>query len=197
MSQQTPRVLVVLAEGAEEMETTIVVDVLRRAGVEVVLAGLDGDGPVTCSRKVRIVPDLALDQATGRFDLLVLPGGAEGARRLAESAAIGELLRKRERAGESVAAICAAPMALSRHAVFAGRSMTSHPSVADAVAQHGQQAPGNVVEDGNLVTSRGPGTAFDFALVLVRRLCGDAKVREVRQPMMLDAEGSAEVEEAD
>jgi protein DJ-1 len=185
MSERSPRALVVLAEGAEEMEATITVDVLRRAGVEVVLAGLDGPDAVRCSRKVRIVPDTSLDAASGDFDVLVLPGGADGARRLAESAAVGRLLREREQRGDLVAAICAAPMALARHGVYAGRRMTSHPSVAEIVSAHGKALEEAVVDDGSLVTSRGPGTAFAFALHLVERLCDKAKAAEVREPMML------------
>jgi protein DJ-1 len=185
MSDRSPRALVVLAEGAEEMEATITVDVLRRAGVEVVLAGLDGPDAVRCSRKVRIVPDAALSAAGDDFDVLVLPGGADGARRLAESPEVGRLLREREQRGALVAAICAAPMALARHGAFAGRRMTSHPSVTEIVAAHGQASEETVVDDGSLVTSRGPGTAFAFALHLVARLCGEAKAREVREPMML------------
>lgn len=184
MSERTPRALVVLAEGAEEMEAIITVDVLRRAGVEVVLAGLDGADPVTCSRKVRVVPDTSLAAAGNDFEVLVLPGGAEGARRLAQSSAVGTLLREREQRGALVAAICAAPMALARHGVFAGRRMTSHPSVAETVGAHGKIADDPVVDDGNLVTSRGPGTAFPFALHLVERLCGADKAAEVKKPMV-------------
>lgn len=180
------RALVVLAEGAEEMEATIVVDVLRRAGVEVVLASLGADAaPVVCSRGVRLVPDATLKDAGGPFDALVLPGGAEGARRLGGSAAVGALLRERERTGGLVGAICAAPRALQDHGVFAGRRMTCHPSVRDVVSAHGTHVDAPVVEDGNLVTSQGPGTAFAFALALVARLAGPAKAAEVRGPLAL------------
>jgi protein DJ-1 len=181
----TKRALVLLAEGAEEMEVTITVDVLRRAGVDVVLAGLDGDAPVTCSRKVRLVPDAPLGAVTGPFDVVVLPGGAEGARRLGTSAAVGDLLRERESKGELVAAVCAAPAALAAHGVFAGRAVTSHPSVRDAVAAHGRRSDDRVVEDGALITSQGPGTTFEFALAIVRRLAGEAKAREIAAPLLL------------
>jgi protein DJ-1 len=197
-----PRALVVLAEGAEEMEVTIVVDVLRRAEVEVVLAGLDAavDGgsarltpssaptpptPVRCSRRVLIVPDAVLSSVSGDFDALVLPGGKGGADRLAASAVVGELLRAQAASGRLVAAICAAPIALAAHGVFAGRRMTCHPSVNDVVAAHGQLAGEPVVEDGQLVTSQGPGTAFLFALALVARLCSADVASRVRAPMRL------------
>jgi protein DJ-1 len=179
------RALVILATGAEEMEVTITVDVLRRGGIEVVLAGLDGDEPVTCSRRVRLVPDIALAQAQGPFDVVVLPGGLEGTERLAASTQVGELLRSREASGELVAAICAAPLALQKHGVFGGRAMTCHPGVEAIVKLHGVASPGTVVDDGNLVTSRGPGTAFEFALALVARLVGPERAAAVRAPMML------------
>ena len=183
-----PRVLVLLAEGAEEAEAVIVIDVLRRAGVEVVCAGLDGPEPVRCSRGVTIVPDLPLASVEGRFDFIVLPGGLEGTRRLAESAAVGTLLRAQERERLGVAAICAAPAALARHGVGRGRAFTCHPSVRTLVKDHGRLAAGSVVEDGNLVTSQGPGTAFEFALALAARLVGLAEAEALRQPMLLDGQ---------
>lgn len=185
MSKKTPRALVILAEGAEEMEATITVDVLRRAEVEVVLAGLDGSAPVRCSRGMSIVPDKGLAEAGGDFDVIVLPGGKGGADRLASSQAVGELLRAQVTAGRTVAAICAAPIALKAHDVFKGSEMTCHPSVKDVVSEHGRLAPGTVVHDGQLVTSQGPGTAFAFALALVERLQGAEVMEKVRGPMML------------
>ena len=91
-----PKALVLLAQGAEEMEAVISIDVLRRGGIDVTVAGLDGTGPVRCSRGVVITPDVALDDVEGEFDVLVLPGGAEGAQRLAQSDQVGELLREQE-----------------------------------------------------------------------------------------------------
>jgi len=181
----TPRALVLLAEGAEEMETTIIVDVLRRGEVEVVLAGLDGPEPVRCSRGVRLVPDAALADVTGDFDVVVLPGGKGGADRLAASKAVGALLRAQIEADRMIGAICAAPLALAAHEVLAGRRMTCHPSVHDIVGAHAALAAGPVVEDGKLVTSQGPGTALPFALALVARLRGAEVAERVRKPMMI------------
>ena len=184
-----PRVLVVLAEGAEEMETVIIVDVLRRGGMDLCLAGLDGSQPVRCSREVVLVPDQALADAAGPFDALVLPGGAEGTRRLAASASLGQRLREQETQGQTIAAICAAPMALVTHGVGRGRAMTSHASVRSIVASHARFLEEPVVEDGPFVTSQGPGTTFPFAFALIRRFLGEAKVQEVRQPMMFPSQG--------
>lgn len=167
------------------METTVVVDVLRRAEVEVVLAGLDGPEPVRCSRGVRIVPDAALSAVTGDFDVVVLPGGKGGADRLAGSPVVGQRLHDQAQAGRMVAAICAAPMALAVHGLFQGRRMACHPSVNDVVSAHGELVSSPVVEDGQLVTSQGPGTALLFALALVARLRGEDVAAKVRAPMML------------
>lgn len=180
-----PRVLVVLAEGAEESEAVIVIDILRRAGIETVIAGLNGEGPVLCSRKVRIMAETALSAVTGRIDAIILPGGAEGARRLASSEAVGELLRNGVRNGKTIAAICAAPLALVSHQIFAGKQMTCHPSVASRIGQHGKLVQQPVVEDGQLVTSQGLGTAIQFAVTLVRRIMGDVRAAEVERGLTL------------
>ncbi len=180
-----PRVLVILAEGAEEAETVIIVDVLRRANIETVLAGLNGDAPVLLSRKMRIVPDIALTSVTGSFDIIVLPGGAEGARRLAQSELVGERLRKQAGEGKLVAAICAGPLAFISHQVFAGKSMTCHPSVASRIAMYGKLVQQPLVEDGNLITSQGPGTAFLFALTLVHKLVGQPRTGDVERGLIL------------
>ncbi|MCZ7645092.1 MAG: DJ-1/PfpI family protein [Planctomycetota bacterium] len=179
------RALVLLAKGAEEMETVIVVDVLRRAGVDVTLAGIAGAEPVECSRKVKLAPDCALADARGPFDLVALPGGGPGSQALAASAEVRKLLAEQERAGRFLAAICAAPIALVAAGVGKGKRLTSHPAVRDEVAAHGAYLEERVVQDGMLVTSRGPGTAFEFALKLVELLCGPETAREVAGPMIL------------
>lgn len=178
----------VLAEGAEEMETVIAVDVLRRGGIEVLVAGLDGADPVVCSRGVRLVPDLPLADAAsaGPFDAIVLPGGGPGSERLASSSVVGELLRDQVAADRLVAAVCAAPTALAAHGVGADRLMTSHPGareVVEAFCRGYREEP--VVEDGSVITSRGPGTSFAFALAIVARLRGGEVADSIAAPMML------------
>ncbi len=113
------RALVILAPGAEEMETVISTDVLRRAKINVTLAGLDSAEPVICSRNVRIVPDMSLDDAVlrGPYDIVVLPGGLGGSKRLADSEKVKSVLISQESAGGFVAAVCAAPSALLSHEI--------------------------------------------------------------------------------
>ena len=179
------RALVILASGAEEMETVITVDVLRRGGIEVTLAGLDGAGAVTCSRNVKVVPDCALSDAQGMFDVIVLPGGAKGAENLAQSLAVQKLLQAQEKSGRLIAAVCAAPIALAAAGVAKGLELTSHPSVKEKVAIHGKYSEARVVRDGKVITSRGPGTTFEFALALVQALEGEEAAKKVADPMLL------------
>jgi 4-methyl-5(b-hydroxyethyl)-thiazole monophosphate biosynthesis len=184
MSVEPPRVLVPLAEGAEELETVTIVDVLRRAGAEVVLAGL-APGPVTCSRGVVLVPDATLDDLDpAGFDAVVLPGGAGGAQRLRDDPRVLALLRGAWETERVVAAVCAGPIALHAAGILEGRACTSHPSVRDAlVGAHYREE--RVVRDGRLLTSRGPGTALEFALALVAELCGTDRAAAVAAPMVL------------
>ncbi|MCB9648223.1 MAG: DJ-1/PfpI family protein [Deltaproteobacteria bacterium] len=179
------RALVLVADGTEEMEATITVDLLRRGGVEVIMAGLDGPGVVTCARGVKLVPDLALADVRGDFDVVVLPGGMGGAKAFAASEAVGGLLAAQVEAGRAVGAICAAPMALARHGLFEGRPMTAHPAVHEVVARHGQLRHEPVVQDGLLITSQGPGTAFQFGLALLAHLIGPEVAEKVRAPLMM------------
>ena len=186
----SPRALVLLAQGSEEMEAVISIDVLRRGGIDVTVAGVDGSGPVRCSRGVVITPDVALDDVSGLFDALVLPGGGEGAQRLAQSQRVGDVLRDHALAGRLVAAICAAPIALQAHEVFRGKKLTSHPSVRSTLEQWGEYTEHPVEADGNLITSRGPGTAFPFALRIVGALTSAQRMVEVRAPMMFPVQVS-------
>jgi protein DJ-1 len=185
-----PTALVLLAHGSEEIEAVISIDVLRRGGIEVTVAGVDGADPIRCSRGVVITPDVALDSVVGDFDVVVLPGGAEGALRLAQSSKVGEILRKQEKSGRWVGAICAAPIALQAHAVFRNRQLTSHPSVKDMLEGWGEYSEHPVVADANLITSRGPGTAFPFALRIVGALTDAQRMAEVRAPMMFPVQVS-------
>ena len=173
-------VLVPLAQGMEELEAVTVIDLLRRAGIEVVTAGLDA-GPVTGSRGTVVIPDTTLDAALERkYDMIVLPGGLPGATHLEQDPRIVSLVR--EMAGEDrfTAAICAAPRILARAGVLEGRRATSFPGVLDpAQWPRVRQENRAVVTDGKVITSRGPGTAMDFALELIGLLAGRVKRDQV------------------
>lgn len=171
-------VLVPLAQGCEEIEAVTVIDILRRAGIEVVSAGLN-DLPVLASRGVVLLPDTTLDTALQHsFDMIVLPGGQPGTNNLKADKRIIALLQQMAQQGKYIAAICAAPSVLAAAGLLDGKQATSFPGSLDPFP-HVTQQRAAVVEDGKLITSRGPGTAIDFALTLVERLVGKAKRLEV------------------
>lgn len=179
------RVLVPLAQGCEELEAVTVIDLLRRAGIEVITAGLD-DEPVTASRGVRLIPDASLDQVMDQtFDMIVLPGGLPGADHLDRDPRIRALLQKQAARGAYTAAICAAPKVLASAGMLEGRRATGYPGVIDAMdLPHTELLEDAVVKDGLLITSRGPGTAMDFALALIETLLGKAQRDQVEKPLM-------------
>lgn len=173
------KVLVPLAQGCEEIEAVTVIDILRRAGIEVITAGLAA-GPVRASRGTLLVPDAALDDVAGQaFDMVVLPGGMPGSAHLRDDARVLALLRRTAAAGNTVAAICAAPMALHAAGLLQGKRATGFPGVLEELPGSHTCTGAAVETDGNVVTSRGPGTAMDFALALVERLAGRARREQV------------------
>ncbi len=179
------RVLVPLAPGFEEIEAVTIIDVLRRAGAEVTVAGLK-EASVEGSHGIRMTADARLAEVCDRaFDLVVLPGGMPGAANLRDDDRVQQVLQTTAQAGRWVAAICAAPIALSSAGLLRGRSATSYPSFGDQleVATYREE---RVVVDGNVVTSRGPGTALAFALELVRLLFGDAEHASLAEAMLVD-----------
>lgn len=167
------RVLVPLAEGFEELEAVTIIDILRRAGIEVAVASLAGS-PVTGAHGIRLAADAPLAALVGQdFDMIALPGGMPGAQHLKDDPRIASLIRRLHDAGRPVAAICAAPMVLAAAGVLDGRRATSYPGFLAGTAKSTVVGDA-VVTDRGVITSRGPGTALDFALALVEELEGRA-----------------------
>lgn len=177
------RALVLLAEGFEEIEMTTAVDVLRRASVEVVLAGINGREVTEGSRGVRVTPDVSLHDAGEDYDLLVLPGGMTGAEKLSASEEVLDLVRRRVREERPVAAICAAPMVLDRAGVLQEGGYTCYPGIESRMETQGRSHD-RIMDTGLIITSQGPGTAMDFALHLVQRLCGEAQALTVQRDLL-------------
>jgi 4-methyl-5(b-hydroxyethyl)-thiazole monophosphate biosynthesis len=181
------RVLVPLAEGFEELEAVTIIDVLRRSGVEVVVAALAGDA-VTGSHGITLAADVPLDAVAEQdFDLIALPGGMPGAANLKAEPRIDRIIRRLNGAGLPVAAICAAPMVLAAAGVLEGRRATSFPGFLDD-AERVSVVDDAVVVDRGVITSRGPGTALDFALELVTQLLGPAARQRVESRLQRAAE---------
>jgi 4-methyl-5(b-hydroxyethyl)-thiazole monophosphate biosynthesis len=174
------KIAVLLAEGFEEVEAVTPIDFLRRGGVEVVTAGVGGT-TVTGAHGVPFTADALLQDVPAELDGVVIPGGMPGAANIAKSAVAVELVKKLFAAGKLVAAICAAPgVVLGPNGFLKGRRFTCYPG-------YEKDVPGaffsedRVVVDGNLITSRGPGTAAEFALALVERLAGKEAAGKVHR----------------
>jgi len=187
------KAFVLVADGSEEIEFVTVYDVLVRAGFLVCSIGVNiSDSFARLSRGVKIIPDVqSLDPEVQLPDLIVLPGGAPGAKTFEESDAVAKLINRAQKEGVYIGAICAATKALVGFGAEAGwkAKVTSHPSVQEAVVKGGwEYAQDRVVLDGKIITSRGPGTSLLFALTLVETLCGRAKREEVEGPMITASE---------
>ena len=179
------KVLVPLAQGCEELEAITITDLLVRAGNQVTTAGLD-DQPVVASRGARLLPDTTIDQvANEAFDLVVLPGGLPGADHLRDNATLQTILQQHAAQDKYVAAICAAPKALAQAGLLEGKTATSFPGALNGIDLPSTQIRDTAVEvDGKIVTSRGPGTAMDFALTLIELLQGADKREEVNRQLV-------------
>ena len=164
------KVIVPLAEGFEEIEALSIVDILRRAGIEVVMAGLESLH-VKGAHGVTIVADALLKELDGNsFDMIALPGGLPGATNLAADKTTQALLKAFDAKGKAIAAICAAPYALKTAGVLKN-TYTCYPGFQSKIGEAGYTANAKVIKEGNVTTSQGPSTAMLFALSLVEQLC--------------------------
>jgi 4-methyl-5(b-hydroxyethyl)-thiazole monophosphate biosynthesis len=183
------RVLVPLAEGFEELEAATIIDMLRRAGIDVVVASL-GESPVAGSHGIRIAADTPLAAlAEQEFDMIAMPGGMPGADHLKKDPRIAELLRHLRQQGKPVAAICAAPMVLAAAGLLDGRRATSYPGFLKDAKQT-TVVDEAVVNDNGIITSPRPGTPLDFALALVAELVGSGARDEVESALQRDKAAS-------
>ena len=181
MKQVTAAVF--LADGFEEVEAVTPVDYLRRAGIKVTIAGVGTAAP-TGSKGVRITADVEVRNLSDDFDAVILPGGMPGAVNLADSPAVESLCRKVSQRGGLVAAICAAPaVALGRFGLLEKRRFTCYPGF-EKEAVNGSFSPDRVVVDGNLITSRGPGSAGEFAVEVIRYLVDDETAKQIAKDVL-------------
>jgi 4-methyl-5(b-hydroxyethyl)-thiazole monophosphate biosynthesis len=166
---KNPKVVVPFAEGFEEIEALTIVDVLRRAGINVDMVGIVGS-MVTGGHGVRITMDKKLLQIKPEdYNGIILPGGNPGYVNLGRSSVLLELIRKMSGQGKMVAAICASPSVLAKAGVLEGKRATIYPGMEKEIPY---PRGDKVVVDGNIITSQGPGTAMEFALKIVENLVG-------------------------
>ncbi|CAA3009861.1 DJ-1 homolog B-like [Olea europaea subsp. europaea] len=181
----SPQILVPIANGTEEMEAVIMIDVLRRAKAEVVVASVEDKLEILASRKVKLVADVLLDEALKRsYDLIVLPGGLGGAQAFAKSEKLVFSLKKQREANKPYGAICASPaLVFEPHGLLKGKKATAFPAMCNKLSDP-SEAENRVVVDGNLITSRGPGTAMEFSLVITEKLFGRNKALDLAKTML-------------
>ncbi|MFP4564260.1 MAG: DJ-1 family glyoxalase III [Spirochaetia bacterium] len=175
------RAVVLLADGFEEVEGITQIDFLRRAGIEVVTAGVTGKR-VEGGHGIRVEADTGLRKLYGDFDAVVIPGGKGGADTIAASREAVELIRKYFEAGKLVAAICASPgVVLGPNGILEGRRATCYPGFEDRFPDSAEHVEDRVVIDGNLITSKGPGTAALFAVEIIRYLLDDETAGKIAE----------------
>lgn len=179
------RVIVPLAPGFEEIEAVTVIDILRRAGVDVVVAGLVNTS-IAGSHGISISADALLDDVMkDEFEMVVLPGGQPGTTNLHRDERVRALLQRVADRGGYTTAICAAPMVLAAMGISIGHKVTSHPSVRESLRDHHYRED-RVVIDERVITSRGAGTAVEFALKLVEVLCGKEKAETISEAIVFE-----------
>ncbi|HMO51369.1 MAG TPA: DJ-1/PfpI family protein [Kiritimatiellia bacterium] len=178
------RVLIPLAEGVEEMEAVILIDVFRRAGWRVDAVGLR-DGVVTASRGVKLVPDVTWSEIDpDGYDVIALPGGNLGTENIMQDARVLAAVRTQHAAGRWVAAVCAAPLVLQAAGIIDGKNVTCHPLAADRLT-HATRLENTVVVHDRIITSQGPGTTFVFALAVIAHIEGKEKAREIARGLVI------------
>ncbi|KAK3424470.1 hypothetical protein EUGRSUZ_F01222 [Eucalyptus grandis] len=177
-----PQILVPIANGSEEMEAVIVIDVLRRSKANVVVASVEDKVEIEASRKVKLVADMLLDEASKlSYDLIVLPGGLGGAQAFAKCDKLVNLLKKQKESNRPYGAICASPaLVLEPHGLL---KATAFPALCNKLSD-ASEAENRVVVDGNLITSRGPGTTMEFALAIVEKFFGRKKALDLAKALV-------------
>jgi 4-methyl-5(b-hydroxyethyl)-thiazole monophosphate biosynthesis len=187
--EESMKVLMPLADGFEEIEALTVVDILRRAEIDVVMVGLK-EGLVEGAHKIVVKPDSSLEKVDiSGFDGVILPGGFPGFVNLYKDERVLNMVREMDKMGKYVAAICAAPSVLVKAGVLQGRRATVNPAGKAEVTACAKYCEDRVVVDKNLITSQSPGTAMEFALKLVEVLAGEDAAKKVKAQTLAICKG--------
>uniref|UniRef100_A0A803LG95 DJ-1/PfpI domain-containing protein n=1 Tax=Chenopodium quinoa TaxID=63459 RepID=A0A803LG95_CHEQI len=175
------KVLIPVANGSDETEVVTIVDILRRAKVNVVVASVEKSLQILASHGTNIIADKLIDVASEFiYDLIVLPGGLNGVKRLSKSKVLKKLLKEQKSAGRMYGAICSSLTLLHKQGLLKDKKIVAHPSLSDELKIEMVDGA-KVVIDGKLITSKGLITATDFALAIVSKLFGHARARSVAE----------------
>ena len=175
------KVFIFLAEGFEEIEGLTVVDLLRRAKIDITMVSVTGNINVTGSHQITTITDVLFEEANfSDADMLVLPGGMPGTAHLMKHAGLDKLLKKQHALGKPLAAICAAPSVLGAKGLLAGKNATCYPGYEESLID-AKICNSSVVTDGNITTSKGMGTSIDFSLSLIRSIKGEDEARKIAE----------------
>ena len=179
------KVLLYLASGFEEIEAVTIIDLLRRADIDVTVAGLEA-GPIKGSHGISILSDVNYNDVNpDTFDYLVLPGGQPGTNNLKKNQKVLESVKEFQKENKLIGAICAAPTVLHEAGILDDKKVTSYPSEKDVfISSKYEVSP--VVKDDNIITSRGVGTAIDFALELIGEIKGNDIKEEMAEKILYD-----------
>jgi 4-methyl-5(b-hydroxyethyl)-thiazole monophosphate biosynthesis len=181
------KALVFLAEGFEEIEACTIIDILRRCGVSVTVAGLSYNS-VEGAHGITVIPDKEIQDVSAEgYDVVICPGGAPGFINLRKNKRVLNIIKEAYAAGKLVAAICAAPAVLADAGVLNGKRCTIYPGMEDELERGGGiPSEGFVIDDGTIVTSKAPATALAFALKLGEKLAGEDVATEVAKATLAD-----------
>ncbi len=186
-SGKVPRVLIAVANGSEEIETMTAIDILRRGNVEVTIATVHKlEDPVVLSRRVKILAEAVVKECSHRsWDMIVLPGGGDGARNMHECAALSEILATQNKSKKFIAAICASPaVVLAPLQILTGKRATCYPLTKFTDQIESYVADESVVVDGHVITAQGPGSSIPFSLKLVELLMGKEEAEKVKAALV-------------
>lgn len=183
---RTPHILVPVANGCEETEVVVLVDILRRAKADVVVASVEKSTKVVASQQTRIIADKLIEEASdSTYDLVVLPGGVTGAERLHNSKVLKRLLKEQKEGGRMYGGICSSAAILQKQGLIMEKVTVSHPEVFSKPTGQGFNEA-DIVIDGKLITGRGLGTVLDFSLAIVHKLFGYGRARSVAEGIVFD-----------
>ncbi|PKA58272.1 Protein DJ-1 like C [Apostasia shenzhenica] len=186
----TPHALIPIANGSEEMEVVVLVDILRRAKVDVLVASVEKCMQVVGSQNTKIVADKLIDDASESiYDLIILPGGEIGAERLHKSKVLKKLLKEQRESGRVYGGICSSPAILHKQGLFKGKITTAHPAILNKLTGQVAEASGIVI-DGNVITCKGFGTVIDFSMAIVKKLFGNGRTRNLAEGIVFEYEAS-------